>query len=267
MTLHLHVRIVATPEIKEVVRKKRDLAARRRFERRMSESVGVGADRDRNSKDKDTMDVVQLGLGSYVPSTYSGSSRSRVRRRTSRSGSQPPEHAVMFDDERRREKHEFSETGSMLSRTRHRRFSSRSKGAAGDLANLVSFVETGGSSASAFYEDEVRDNGSDRDEGGENGNENENENGNEDVNRDGDGEGELDRYRYEEVVEEDESDGDVLEEWDEKNDNNLPSIIPNPGQATPLQRKWIEAMSDDQPEELARRFRLYVHSSSFLDFF
>jgi len=38
-------------------------------------------------------------------------------------------------------------------------------------------------------------------------------------------------------------------------DNHLPSIIEDPGQASPLQRRWIAAMSEGKNQELARRFK------------
>ena len=58
---------------------------------------------------------------------------------------------------------------------------------------------------------------------------------------------------------EDESEEDEKAELDTADDDiQLPSIIPEPGQATPLQRKWIQAMSEGKSEEIANRFRQYV---------
>ena len=55
---------------------------------------------------------------------------------------------------------------------------------------------------------------------------------------------------------EDESEEDEKAELDTADDDiQLPSIIPEPGQATPLQRKWIQAMSEGKSEEIANRFR------------
>lgn len=39
-----------------------------------------------------------------------------------------------------------------------------------------------------------------------------------------------------------------------KEDTNWPSMISDPGRATPLQRKWLSAMSDDKEEYIAKRF-------------
>lgn len=61
--------------------------------------------------------------------------------------------------------------------------------------------------------------------------------------------------------EEESDDDDHRNEWDTMDDNHLPSIITEPGSATPLQRKWIKAMSDGKTEEIARRFQQYVGSS------
>ncbi|KLO18243.1 hypothetical protein SCHPADRAFT_866880 [Schizopora paradoxa] len=54
-------------------------------------------------------------------------------------------------------------------------------------------------------------------------------------------------------------DGDESESGDgatfgEIEDDLLPSIIRDPGMATPLQRKWIKAMSEGKSEEIKRRF-------------
>ncbi len=45
-------------------------------------------------------------------------------------------------------------------------------------------------------------------------------------------------------------------------DNLLPSIIRDPGMATPLQRKWIKAMSEGKIEDIKRRFEAYAFFSS-----
>lgn len=54
-------------------------------------------------------------------------------------------------------------------------------------------------------------------------------------------------------------DDDSASMWvGEDDDSGVASIILNPGQATPLQRKWLEAMSADKDELIARRFEKYA---------
>lgn len=75
------------------------------------------------------------------------------------------------------------------------------------------------------------------------------------VKRDQNGEDDEDDDEDEDEEEEVES-GTADDEtgWDVTDDNLLSSIISDPGQATPLERKWLEAMSDDKDPELAHRF-------------
>lgn len=56
---------------------------------------------------------------------------------------------------------------------------------------------------------------------------------------------------YEDEKETDDSD-DVG--WGSKEDTIWPSMINDPGRATPLQRKWLSAMSEDKEEHIASRF-------------
>ena len=42
--------------------------------------------------------------------------------------------------------------------------------------------------------------------------------------------------------------------WDSKEDTLWPSMINDPGRATPLQRKWLSAMSEGKEEHIASRF-------------
>ena len=59
-----------------------------------------------------------------------------------------------------------------------------------------------------------------------------------------------------EEVDEDEGFDFGGERWDRREDDGLPTIISEPGQATPLQRKWIEAMSEGKEREVVQRFQL-----------
>ena len=59
-----------------------------------------------------------------------------------------------------------------------------------------------------------------------------------------------------EEVDEDEEFDFGGERWDRREDDGLPTIISEPGQATPLQRKWIEAMSEGKEREVVQRFQL-----------
>lgn len=46
--------------------------------------------------------------------------------------------------------------------------------------------------------------------------------------------------------------------WDTSEDSNWPTMIDDPGRATPLQRRWLAAMSDGKESHIARRFQLCV---------
>ncbi|KAK1218842.1 Nitrogen permease regulator 3 [Marasmius sp. AFHP31] len=48
--------------------------------------------------------------------------------------------------------------------------------------------------------------------------------------------------------------------WDTADDGRHSSIISNPGRATPLQRRWLSAMSAGKEPDIARRFELFVLS-------
>jgi hypothetical protein len=44
--------------------------------------------------------------------------------------------------------------------------------------------------------------------------------------------------------------------WDTAEDDLFPSMISDPGRATPLQRRWLLAMSEGKEPHIARRFQL-----------
>jgi hypothetical protein len=73
----------------------------------------------------------------------------------------------------------------------------------------------------------------------------------------GSGEIVLDGYGYEDG-DEDEKEADDSDEadvgWGSKEDTLWPSMISDPGRATPLQRKWLSAMSEDKEEYITSRF-------------
>ena len=46
--------------------------------------------------------------------------------------------------------------------------------------------------------------------------------------------------------------------WDTTEDHTFPSIIDDPKKATPMQRRWLTAMSDGKDPSIAKRFELYV---------
>jgi nitrogen permease regulator 3-like protein len=48
------------------------------------------------------------------------------------------------------------------------------------------------------------------------------------------------------------------DEMEGEDDNNGTSILTDPGRATPLQRRWLQAMSEGKDELVARRFDQYV---------
>ena len=54
----------------------------------------------------------------------------------------------------------------------------------------------------------------------------------------------------------DESEADDDEEWNTTGDPLAPSIIYDPGKATPIQRRWLAAMSEGKDPEIAKRFEL-----------
>ena len=60
-------------------------------------------------------------------------------------------------------------------------------------------------------------------------------------------------FEYGDDVELDEQDSDDVG-WGGKEDTLWPSMISDPGRATPLQRKWLSAMSEDKDEYIASRF-------------
>lgn len=211
VTLHLHIRIVVTPEIKELVRKRREQAARKRLDRQLS-STRPGRDRRRRESDG------QGGLERQVINDGFTRSLSRRRRRSSRSNDGPGSATL-------------TEGGIAQSLKQHDVFNTRGR-------SRLRQVDT----------------------------------------EDGDEEQSHSRLRYsaiaddEEFEEEEEEEelsegaraeqyGDGTEEDDDekdegkRDDNHLPSVITDPGKAKPLQQKWIEALSEGKPDEVANRFR------------
>ncbi|EJD05224.1 uncharacterized protein FOMMEDRAFT_120503 [Fomitiporia mediterranea MF3/22] len=203
VALHLHVRIVATPEIKERVRKRRARAAKRRFE----------AERGRESRRGGTGMDSQFIHDGFTTETFVARS-SRTRRLSSRSAT---------------DSSTVVEGGITQSFKQHDAFTNRGR-------SRLRRVDTEGADNGEYRshsrlrysvtEDDDVDNAEEA----------------------------LEDSDEEDIAEDD----DVHNEWDNDraDDNHLPSIIPEPGQATPLQRKWIEAMSEGKPDEVARRFRL-----------
>jgi hypothetical protein len=51
--------------------------------------------------------------------------------------------------------------------------------------------------------------------------------------------------------------------WDTTEDHVGPSMIDDPGKATPMQRRWLCAMSEGKAFAIARRFEKYVRSFKF----
>lgn len=60
------------------------------------------------------------------------------------------------------------------------------------------------------------------------------------------------------VVESEEDSGEENVGWGSLEDTLEPSIISDPGTASPLERKWLAAMSEGKDEYIARRFALSV---------
>lgn len=60
-------------------------------------------------------------------------------------------------------------------------------------------------------------------------------------------------FEYGDDAELDEHNSDDIG-WGGKEDTLWPSMISDPGRATPLQRKWLSAMSEDKDEYIASRF-------------
>lgn len=66
---------------------------------------------------------------------------------------------------------------------------------------------------------------------------------------------EDDSYGEEDDLAQEESDlEDTDVGWGGKEDTIWPSMISNPGRASPLERKWLSAMSEDKEEYIASRF-------------
>jgi len=76
--------------------------------------------------------------------------------------------------------------------------------------------------------------------------------GEEDVEGDGDGSDDEDDDGEEEEWEEEEEDEHM--HWDNRENYLLPTMIHDPGRATPLQRRWLSAMSEGKDASVARRF-------------
>ena len=51
--------------------------------------------------------------------------------------------------------------------------------------------------------------------------------------------------------------------WDTTEDHVGPSMIDDPGKATPMQRRWLSAMSEGKAFAIARRFEKYIRSFKF----
>lgn len=60
-----------------------------------------------------------------------------------------------------------------------------------------------------------------------------------------------------------ELDDDEDSGWDTTEDHVGPSMISDPGKATPMQRRWLSAMSEGKEFAIARRFERYVRSVKF----
>lgn len=77
--------------------------------------------------------------------------------------------------------------------------------------------------------------------------------------REEDGEEEEAEEEDEDEEREERSESDTGEEnagWDSAEDHLWPSVINDPGRATPLQRRWLSAMSEHKETQVARRFEL-----------
>jgi hypothetical protein len=46
--------------------------------------------------------------------------------------------------------------------------------------------------------------------------------------------------------------------WESSEDSLVPTVIEDPGRATPLQRRWLSAMSEGKEPQIAKRFSLCV---------
>ena len=68
--------------------------------------------------------------------------------------------------------------------------------------------------------------------------------------------------------EDDDVEGDYAEDDDEdsedEDDENVPSIIPDPGRATPKERRWLSKMSEGKSSWIAKRFEAQVSLSFFI---
>ncbi|KAH8112024.1 nitrogen permease regulator of amino acid transport activity 3-domain-containing protein [Phellopilus nigrolimitatus] len=191
VALHLHVRIVATPAVKEHVRRLLERAAKRRFERRLGPQER-GRERRRGSAGAMGSGT---GAGTWSRDEYKGE--------------------------------------SFVARSRPRRFSNRSAGGGvfeGGITRSFKYGEGDGLRSREVEEDDAQYRSRSRSQ----------------LDEEGDEENEID----------DEDDLGSVRDEDRADDNQLLSIIPEPGQATPLQRKWIEAMSEGKSEEVSRRFQI-----------
>ena len=209
VALHLHIRLVATPAIKERVRKRRARAARKRLER-MNQDRGRDRQRVKTDDTDGSPDRAAHMLHGIAGEPLLPVAQTTARRLSNQSSNKAP----------------IVESGIAQS-----------------LKHRESFVNRGRrSSRRRFEEDDVVESlrsGS--------------------------------RLRYaldfdsedleidEDAVASEEVDDDydfTLDKEEKKEDNSLPSIISQPGQAKPLQRKWIEAMSEGKDRDVVQRFQL-----------
>lgn len=224
VVLHLHIRLVATPGIKEKVRQRAAKAARRRLERMDKER---GREKERQNQRGKTI-LVEEGPGADVSPDRTA-----------------PSHVL------------YGIAGEPLlpvmptTARRHSNQSSRApviaeSGIAQSLRHRESFVSRGRRSSRRRLTEE------------------------DDLTSDGLRSGSRLRYALnldldeegldEEAIASGEDDDDFDyglhgESWNRKEDA-LPTIISEPWKATPLQRKWIEAMSEGKDREVVQRFQL-----------
>lgn len=75
-------------------------------------------------------------------------------------------------------------------------------------------------------------------------------------------------FGFEQASDESEANSEADEEdsgWDTSEDSTWPTMIDDPGRATPLQRRWLAAMSEGKESHIARRFQLYEYHLKQVD--
>ncbi|KAF5392037.1 hypothetical protein D9757_003212 [Collybiopsis confluens] len=230
IVLHLRIRIVVTPDVKRVVREMREQGRRRRMS--TNKVRGGGGNGNENGSRRTSMSSIGAEVNvrkRWRTKTKMKKTRGRVALRSNLDDGvydeQSSGHGVSWLALSPKSAREYSRNG-------------RRGGASSDSE---------GSKLSELILDDDDDEDEDQDQEGED------KRGEEEAVDDDD---EDDQGRISESVGEKGDLGEEVEEEEEAGSENEPSMINDPGRATPLQRRWLNAMSQGKDPMIKRRFDL-----------